>query len=838
MLIHTAVANYAASLPDMVAVVSGAEGVTFGDLNRRVKVLAARLRSRGVGPEVLACILLPRSVDVVTSILAVSRAGGAFLVLDPEMPRERLQTLIKDAGPKVIVTAPGMPDIGGDKSIFVHGDEDANSSLPDVAASADNLAYLIYTSGSTGEPKAVEVMHGGLERFLIHMRDELEIRHTDTFAAIASPTFDVSVFELLLPIFCGARVAILPRSAARDGLTLAGRLERHNATLLAATPGTWQMLIDSGWKGRPDFRAISGGEALQPALAAALAERTGALWNHYGPTEATITACSYRVRGGESRVPIGRAIAGLDLQVRSVDGLPVEDGEPGELYISGPGVARGYRNRPDQTAQQFVNVQCDGREVRAYRTGDLVRRNPQGDLEFLGRVDSQIKVRGHRLEPEELEAVLTRHPKVKEAAVVKQVYGPNDVRVAAFVVPADKRAPGAGELRRHLATRFERAVLPNSYIVLQALPKTAHGKVDRQSLATLHTNALDTPAPAAGGRDEVESGLLALWRRMPGFSSVGLDDNFFDFGGHSLLAAKMLLDVQHKFGRALPLATLLKTPTVRELAAVLRQKPMARKWSPLVPIRKEGSRPAFFCIHGIGGNVLNFERLGSFLSPDQPVYGIQARGLDGGVPHSSVEEMAASYIEAVREVQPAGPYLLAGYSAGGAVAFEMARQLSVVGQPVALLALLDASLSEHEPGSRWSRLGQMLKEARHSLGGRNSAYYRWLLSLKLRTAVYAWMKRHNFPMPPRKNVEEAFAVAVRKFRPQPYNGSAVQYCAGRDGHDPTLGWASFIRELDVEDTGSDHFRMLAEPHVRELARSLERRIEQALRLSLQVHPGA
>jgi thioesterase domain-containing protein len=660
------------------------------------------------------------------------------------------------------------------------------------------------------------------------------------------------VLQLLLPLYSGGRVVILPWPAAGDGEALAAAIDAWDASLLCATPTTWQLLLQSGWKGSPRLRACSGGETLHPSLARRLAPRTRELWNHYGPTETTVVAASYRVRGDESRIPIGRAIEGAGLFVLDPDRNPVPAGETGELYISGALLARGYRNRPELTAERFVTLTVEGRPVRAYRTGDLVRYD-RGDLQFLGRADNQVKIRGCRVELEEIEAALAGHPGVKQAAVVTRNHGEADDRLVAFVTMAEGSSPDAAVLLDFLERKLPAYMVPRQVLFLEALPATAQGKVDREALrAHPSGDPLVGDIAAAGCDNPLESELLSIWRRIPGFESIGAGDNFFDFGGHSVLAARLMKDVRERFGTAPPLATLFHSPTVKDLARVMRGASDSRPWSPLVPIRAEGSRPPLFCVHGIGGNVLNFERLGRYLPPEQPVYGLQAYGVDSGQPHTSIEAMARSYIEAMCRVQPSGPYLIAGYSAGGVVAFEIARQLHSMGEPVALLVLLDAALHAHPPDAadptevavrhgagrlgrlarRFKRFRAMTIAERLASLRRNWNYYSWKLPLIVRAHARGLAKRYGVPLPALTNMQDAFVWAILQYRPAVFDGAAVLYRAtggeGRYNDDPAMGWGAITPSITVEMNETTHVGILCEPFVRTLTRSLDQRIREAL----------
>jgi amino acid adenylation domain-containing protein len=802
---------------------------------------------------------MERSVEVVTAIVGILKAEAAYLPLDSRAPAERLRWMIEDSGAAAVIIDRQLAGLAA--SLKTTARVIALDDIPNeetgpppcfdaLAAIPERLVYVIYTSGSTGQPKGVEIVARGLFHFLKCMRQELDFQPTDTMLAIAPLSFDVSVFELLLPLYCGGRVVVLPWPAGADGESLATAIHAYEASVVLATPTTWQLLLDNGWRGAPWVRAVCGGEILRPSLAQRLAPLTRELWNHYGPTETTIAASTYRVLSGEPSVPIGSGIDGIRLFVLDSNGNAVPSGGVGELYIGGIQLARGYRNRPELTAQRFLNVSVGGRSIRAYRTGDLVRYDERGALHVLGRADNQVKIRGYRVELEEIEAVLSLHPDVKQAAVVARKHTEDDVRLMAFAMPRDGAAADAASLIDFLAERLPAYMVPRQVHFVESLPKTVHGKVDRNALDAWRAAESDTHHTFEWrGEDPLESELLAIWRRLPGFESIGVEDSFFDFGGHSILAAKLMKDVRAKFGTELPLSTLFRSPTVKDLARTIGCMAPTKPWSPLVLVRGGGSRPPLFCVHGIRGNVLNFEPLARHLPSEQPMYALEARGLNGEAPHKSIEDMARCYIQALREVQRCGPYLLAGFSAGGIVAFEMARQLSDRGDRVALLCLLDTALYSRPAEAvdaiaecRGARLRKLKRgfqrfctmnfaERRASLL-RNGWHYSQLFAVSTRARVEALAGRCGVPVQAPAKMKDAFLLALRRYRPVMFRGAMVLYRAtngvGRDDERPAMGWAPIAPGVVVEMIHAGHPGILSEPAVIAVARSLDQRISEAL----------
>lgn len=846
--------------PDKIAVEQSGERVSYGALNHYANCIARQLRASGAGPEVLVGVLLDRSPAAMAGLLGILKAGAAYLPIDPQSPPDRIRFMLEDSSAAVVLTQRAYRHSLGDTYAKILNIEEIDLSSAEVEAldsassgKPDDLAYVIYTSGSSGKPKGVEVLHRGLSNFLSSMETELEFQPGDVMAALSSPSFDISVLEFFLPLASGGTLAILPRAAAGQGDRLRSEVERVGATVMLATPATWQLLVNAGWKGSRQMRAISGGESIAPALARFLAEHTRGFWNHYGPTETTIAATSYRVNGTEARIPIGKALPNTRLYVLDEKQNPVECGAVGELYIGGLGVARGYRNRSELTERRFLTLDFPAvGEDRVYRTGDMVRPLPDGNLEFVGRADNQVKIRGFRVELEEIEAVIAQHPAVRENAVVAEDCGSDDKRLVAYVVPeGDGLATGAA-LRVFLKDKLPAYMIPAAFVMLETLPTTSHGKVDRQNLRSKSRGVrFAEPAPVDGD-DEIESALLAIWRRTLGFQSVSVTDNFFEIGGHSLLAAKLAKAIEKRFETKLPISVLFQAPTIQQLAQLLRDRGWSPSWSPLVPISRQGSSTPLFCVHPIGGNVLSFQALSLHLGGDHPVYGLQARGLDRKeLPHDRVEAMAADYVAAVRSAQASGPYLLAGYSAGGLVAFEMARQLIGQGEEVAMVILFDSYLgsapaTSESPGTPETRIsrriwntllarvdrfqGMSLEEKLASVH-RNATYFWGRFVMDARIRRHLFLTRLGLPTSRLRHVDDAFALAVRQYVPAPLDVNAVIFRADKsDGDhdpDPTMGWSKLVRgELSICRVPGDHFTILYEPYVKGLARELTARLEE------------
>jgi amino acid adenylation domain-containing protein len=550
--VHERFADQAARTPDAIAVSFEGQDLSYRDLDARSNRLAHRLRRLGVGPEALVAVALERSVDMVVALLGVLKAGGAYVPLDPGYPAGRLAYMLDDAKVRLLLTQESLrPTLPGSAEVLcVDADplSAESAEAPGVAVDPDHLAYLIYTSGSTGRPKGVQVPHGALSNFLATMGDTPGLKPADHLLSVTTLSFDIAGLELYLPLVTGARVEIVSAETAADGARLLERLLVSGATVMQATPATWRLLLEAGWAGG-SIKVLCGGEALPGDLADELRRRGASLWSLYGPTETTIWSAVHRVEGTDGIAPIGTPIANTRLYVLDPNMQPAPVGVSGELYIGGAGVARGYRNRPDLTAERFVPDPF-GPETgeRLYRTGDLTRWRPDGVVEFLGRTDHQVKVRGFRIELPEIEGSLLGLPAVKAAAVLPRENGSGDVQLVAYVVFGPGSEPTVTEMRAALRERLPGYMIPSSFVILDDLPLTPNGKLDRKALSLLDARSTAGAAPYVEPRTSMERLVAAIWMEALGLSRVSVHDNFFDLGGHSLLSMRVLARVDKAVG--------------------------------------------------------------------------------------------------------------------------------------------------------------------------------------------------------------------------------------------------------------------------------------------------
>ncbi|HKV35213.1 MAG TPA: amino acid adenylation domain-containing protein [Pyrinomonadaceae bacterium] len=684
LCIHELFEQQALSSPSAIAVSFKHERLTYQELNARANQLAHHLRSLGVGPEVPVAILMKRSTEMVVALLGVLKAGGAYLPLDPSHPRERLAAMLDEAHVSVVLTE---EDVESERFNTLDDENLCCLTHP------ENLAYVIYTSGSTAKPKGAMIPHRGLVNYLSWCTRHYSVAEGQG-APVHSPLgFDLTVTSLLAPLLAGRTVELLPEEESVEGLGRALQAQR-DYSLVKITPAHLEVLRHTFADGSgPGTRAfIIGGEALfneHTTFWQQCAPGTR-LINEYGPTETVVGCCIYEVPEGSSStgaVPIGRPIANAQLYLLDKEMQPVPTGVTGELYIGGHGLARGYLARPDATAEKFVpHPFAINPGERLYKTGDLARFLGDGNLEYLGRIDNQVKLRGFRIELGEVESVLVQHPAVQETVATVREDVPGDKRLVAYVTLAGDKLPATSDLRLYLRDKLPAYMIPSAIVVLDALPLTSNGKIDHQALPAPNETSTDRANSFIAPRNLMELQLAEMWEEILNVRPIGLTDNFFDLGGHSILGLRLMARIQKQFDLDLPLATLFDGGTVEHLASIIRQRTVAEP-THLVTLQQGGSRQPIFFMHPIGGGIVCYAYVARNLEADRPVYALAAYERDD--PHESVETMAAAYIEEMRRVQPHGPYLLGGWSFGGFLALETARQLSAMGEEIGLVAILD-----------------------------------------------------------------------------------------------------------------------------------------------------
>lgn len=853
--IHEWFAAQAAAHPSVIAAVQGTESLTYQELNQRSNQLAHYLCNLGIAPHELVGLCVDRSLDLLIGILGILKAGAAYLPLDPHYPPERLKFMLEDAQVSTLLTHTAIATrFDGIAPTLVLFDRDRARI---AQASSDNLlnrvtltdlAYVIYTSGSTGQPKGVLIEHRGLANVAAAQIQILDLQSSQSARILqfASPSFDASIFEIVMAWGAGATLYFAPENA-RLGTALREYLYHQQITHATLPPAVLKTLPNADLPALQSL--ITAGEACSPDLVDRWA--TGRrFFNAYGLTETTIWSTIAELKPGDLPT-IGRAIANTQLYVLDAHFQPVPIGIPGELYIGGVGVARGYLKRSELMTERFVpNPFSDGATL--YRTGDLVRYQPSGQLEFLGRRDRQIKLRGYRIELEEIERTICQHPDIRDAIVITR----NDQVLIADVVLTSGSPLTHCDLHHFLSQRLPHYMVPAEFVVRSTLPLTPSGKIDRPALAS----SAASPLPAGefvAPRTPTETTLVAIWQQTLDRQQIGVQDNFFELGGSSLLAMRLIDRVNQQFRQTLPLADLFHAPTIEQLALRLAGPepcpPLAsnsvreRSWSPLVPLQPKGTKPPFFCVHPVFGVTLPYIELAGRLGSDQPFYGLQPFGLDGiHPPLTSIEAMATQYIAALRHVQPHGPYQLGGWSFGGLVAFEMAQQLRQAGDRVSLLALFDtqAPTSRYHPS-----VGKIAKflitTVARSIGPFVLDYGKLVaLSLnqqsvfsQLRAALEHTMMAQLLPQASQVRMLDELTLhrmlrifyansrAALRYVPQPYPDSMTLFKTGelvQESQDAALGWRELAQNgLQLHSVSGNHLTLLQPPHIQSLVAQLQ-----------------
>ncbi|MBD2410736.1 amino acid adenylation domain-containing protein [Nostoc calcicola FACHB-3891] len=856
--IHQLFEAQTARTPNNIAVIFENEQLTYQQIERRANQLAHYLIALGVKPEVRVGICVERSLDLIVALLGILKAGASYVPLDPAYPQDRLAFMLSDSQISILVTQQHLLETLPShqaKVVFLDTDRDAiaahQQNSPQTYIAADNLIYTIYTSGSTGKPKGVQITHGNVLNFLTGMQQHLQLTNLDSLLSVTSLSFDIAVLEIFLPLTLGTKIIVVSREVAADGLKLLQQLNNSGATVMQATPVTWRMLLEVGWQGNPQLKILCGGEALPQNLASQLCQRGAEVWNLYGPTETTVWSTIHRIEQQEALITIGRPIANTQIYILDKYLQPLPVGVPGELYIGGVSLARGYLHQPKLTAEKFIHnpFSCNS-QTRLYKTGDLARYLSDGNIEYLGRLDNQVKIRGFRIELGEIEALLAQHPSIRQNVVIARADNPENQRLVAYIVPHPEQTPTTDELRHFLKQKLPEYMVPSAFVLLDTLPLTPNGKIDRRALPAPDSARLDSENTYLAPRNELEFQLTEIWEQVLGIQPIGVRDNFFELGGHSILAVKLFWQIEKKFNKNLPLAILFQSGTVEALAQIISQEEdiatnlalvntldqSKSSRSSLVKIQPNGSKPPFFCIHGLGGEVLCFRELALHLGSNQPFYGLQPQERDGEEPfHTRIEDMAAHYIQEIQTLQPNGPYFLGGYSFGGIVAFEMAQQLQEQGEQVGILVMIDSC----RPGYSWR--ASFLKRVFLHLNNvvQQGPNYIWQKALQWSY----WRKQHlqnaynryledvlNLPVTDKHlKIIDANTQAISKYIFSSYQGQIILLRPedqSRDEatgtqYDPQFGWGDLVGGgVDVHYVPGSHLSLLSEPHVQVLAETL------------------
>jgi len=847
--------------PDKTALVFRDREVTYAELNSRANQLAHHLKDAGIGPGDLVGVCLERGFELIVALLGILKAGGAYVPLDPGYPKDRLAFMLQDTAASLVLTSAGLlgslPAMSG-RTICLDRDWKDIAKLPsfnpNLQTTADDFAYVIYTSGSTGIPKGVEVRHRAIACLLFGV-DYAQLDSSQTLLQLAPISFDAATFEVWGALLHGGTCVLFP-GRVPDAAELGAVLKKYRVSTLWLTAALFNTVIDREPQALSDVKQLLiGGEALSVShVRKGLAQLPNTkIINGYGPTESTTFTCCYpipRTLGDDVvSIPIGRPIANTEVYILDAHLNPVPIGTAGELYIGGDGLARGYWNRPDLTKERFIanpfSTEAGG---RLYKTGDQARYLADGNIEFLGRLDDQVKIRGYRIELGEIEWVLNQHPAVRECVVVAHRNGVGEMQLFAYAVAASELVLKANELRAFLRRKLPEFMIPSSIILLERLPLTPNGKLDAKALLKTEPDHGEARASFLAPRTPLEEMLAGIWAEILHVDRVGVEDNFFDLGGHSLMGIGLMDQVSKELQMKLPLRRLFEYPTVatmaesidRTLTESARKRQPKSRWHYLIELNPaQNGQPVFFLPGGLGGDYefLVYARLTHFVGESFTFYGLRARSADGTEgAHRNVEEMAAAYIEEIRRAQPEGPYYLVGNCIGGIVAYEIAQQLNSQHQEVALLALMDTSCPSLWYYYRRYRWGLFHDRVRQEMAKWRNNYYLARLPFHWgRFRRIPWWKRLDYvlgrsqivlaelfrelskrtdtsnqsrrstAMDPRV-VQEGYIDALRRYRPRSYQGKAVMLVNEKASkRDPTLGWSPWIAGgIEVRSVPGDH----------------------------------
>ncbi|MBD2038156.1 amino acid adenylation domain-containing protein [Leptolyngbya sp. FACHB-321] len=898
-LIHQLIEAHAIQQPEAIALTFNNQQLTYVELNQRANQVAHYLVQAGVSADVRVAVCVEPSLEIVVTLLGIFKAGGVYLPLDPTHPIERLTTILEETQPKVLLTQshllPRLPAITDhilcldQEWTLLHQFPTHN---PEIEVRLEQTSHLVYTSGTTGKPKGVITSHGNLVQYILSAQERFGFDCHDVMPAIARFTFSITMFELLSPLVAGGKLVILEREHILDFQRMVQTLQQ--ATVIHTSPSLLQKLLTYVQDNNLDLQSFqqlkhvsTGGDMVPTALLETMKRifQSAEVYVIYGCSEVSCMGCSYPVVNDQPvKSRVGKPFTNVSVRLYDSHLNLVPIGIPGEIYIGGAGVTQGYLQREALTQEKFVTI--DG--CRFYRTGDIGRFDMDGNLEMLGRADFQIKLRGIRIELGEIEATLRQAPGVREGVVMARELGARAMEqgeksLVAYVVLDQAQKPPIENIRSLLQEKLPDYMVPSAFVVLDAMPVNINQKVDRRALP------LPTPENIAGykafvaPRDEWEQQLTTIWETVLGVSPIGIHDNFFEVGGHSLLAASLMIQIEAVFGQTLPLSTLLTEPTIAQLAALLSQPGQLDRPNSVVLLRKGGSKPPVFFIHDGEGETLLYRNLAYCLKPEHPVYGIQPYSQEHHpILHTRVVEMAAYYIEQIRTVQPEGPYLLGGLCVGGFLAFEMARQLQNQGQTIAMVALLDTADVEATMRSglianqRLSSFSQSLNQGQplnpqqllRILGKASQKIYN-VITYEVRSKLqkvqnqtkiklFRYCLDRNLPIPSflhNLSVRIVLKFAEREYIPQaPYQGEvfltlATQKSSSFDGtliddtpyadmySDPLLGWGNRSTEgVKVYHSPGGHSSMLQEPNVQVMAENMQSYIDAALAKIAKTQP--
>ncbi len=842
LCIHHRFEGTAEHFSDKTALVYHNEKLTYAELNHEANRLAHHLLQSGLRLETPVGIALERSPQLVIALLAVLKAGGVYIPVDPYYPEERIAYIIEDAGMEWLITQSALADrmkTSGVSNVILIDKPNLRKKLdsmptenPSLGLHAGQLAYIIYTSGSTGRPKGTMLAHRGLVSLTQTLGKRYRVNEKSRSLQFASVSFDASVEEIFTALSNGAELHLVDRETLLSGTGLIQTLQNNRISNATLPPSVLNVLKEADL---PHLQSVvSAGEACTPEIANHWSQNRHFV-NGYGPTETTVCATTYKVDQvlNRSTVPIGRPTDNNRVFILDDNLNPVPVGVPGDLYIAGVGLARGYLNRPALTAERFIpNPFAQQEGERLYKTGDVARYLDDGNIEFLGRSDQQVKVRGYRIEPGEIESLLQEHETIQDSVVIAKPLPNGDNRLIAYIVWQPGKADSTEQIKMRLSEQLPDYMVPSAFVALEAIPLTPNGKVDRRALPEAMIMDDYETKERVSARTTTEARLSRIWEELLGVEQIGVTDNFFSLGGHSLLAMQLLTRIEQQFGKELPLMELFRQPTIEHIAQSLDAEDLRQSTALLVEMKKgrEGIQPLFF-VHPSGGSVHHYSELAHHLPKAQPFYGIQAKGLDNKDElQTSIEAMAATYVDLIVEKQPEGPYHIGSWSFGVIIAYEMAQQLRKMGKEVGLLILFDQS--PFIEGKTYADDAEMLQDMfrryfevdlNHLRQLENDEQFKYVLKKAKKAKIVPRFVRlkefKHYIM-----VNETQIQAWLNYAPKPYEGDLILFRSDENRHsgEEDLGWRNLVTgNIHYVDVPGDHISMLMNPeHAKITAKKL------------------
>ncbi len=691
-----------------IAVTYKNNSITYLELNNRSNQVASYLLKNGIQVGDVIALATDRNVEMIIVLIGIMKSGATYLPIDPEFPKNRVEYMLEDSSTKLILLSEKYKNKFHTtaqqiviEEVIMKLDEFDKSAFA-VQLSFDDIAYILYTSGSTGLPKGTKITHKNFANFALSMLKNPGIQAHDKVLAITTVSFDISYLELIVPLIAGAEILIANAEEAKDGRILLEMLENENISILQATPSRWQMLLDCGWTKKYDLKIFTGGEALTTELATKLLERTSEIWNMYAPTETTIYAIVKKIINKNELITIGLPINNTSVYIVDEDNNSVTNGVIGEICIGGAGVADGYLNQPKLTDEKFITDPFSVKGTKMYKTGDLGKISEDGEVVCLGRADNQVKIRGHRIELGEIESLLIKENGIQQAVVLAQDDGHANKKLVAYLIIDPKKVKTElladnhkhpseeviNQWKNNLIQELPQYMIPESFMVLDKFPLTPNAKIDRNAFPKL--NSIIHRSNTKTFLTANEKLIADIWSEVLTIDNLVATDDFFELGGHSLIAVKVMVELEKQIGIRLPLAILFDNSTIQKLALQLDKNEYHKEWNSLIPIKKSGKKSPLYFIHGQGMNIIVFKSLVNEVDDEQPLYGLQPKGLNPEVePLDTIESIAADYVKEILAINPDGPYSIVGYSAGGVIALEMVNQFHLIGKKVSFVGLLD-----------------------------------------------------------------------------------------------------------------------------------------------------